>query len=302
MPQLRAVPAPEFVGRERPVRATLLYPWLREKSLVLLHAPRGLGKSWLAMTIALAVSGGYDTRPFGWSVSEPSEVVYLDAEMAADELALRMKMLCPEEFLPERLRIISLDETDGPMPSLSTIEGRLAVEDALGAAQFVVMDNVSTLWSGMGDQNAAESWDVAQTWLLGMRRANRTIFLVDHSGKTAGRGARGTSRKEDIMDVCIELTRPENAVEEDGAYFDLHFTKKRGLYGEKVRSRQCRLRVTLPACTWVVSDVGSEDLDECRELMAQGLSVRQIASRMDLTHGTAQRLVRRAKGVPNDAS
>lgn len=296
LPTLRSVPAPEFVAKERPPRNFLLNPWLREKSLTLLHAPRGVGKSWFAMTVALAAAGGYDARGPGWSMPVSAldkEVLYLDAEMAGDDFAGRLKCLCEEVYLPERLHILSADDLDGPLPSLATPEGRVLLEQVFDGFGLIVLDNVSTLWSGIGDQNAADSWDVAQSWLLELRRRGHAVLLVDHSGKTPGRGARGTSRKEDIMDVCIELTRPEDADPEDGAVFTLKWTKKRGLFGPEFRDKRWRLRQTLPHFEWVVRDDDAGVMEEVVALASRGVSMRGIERDLGVSKSVVQRLLKR---------
>lgn len=301
--ELRPVRAPEFVAKERPARNFLLNPWLREKSLTLVYAPRGVGKSWFSMTVALAAAGGFDPRSMGWSVpvsSLETEVLYLDAEMAGDDFAQRIKCLCEEVYLPERLSILSADDLDGPLPSLATPEGRVLIEQAIDGYGLVILDNVSTLWSGMGDQNAAESWDVAQTWLLELRRRGHAVVLVDHSGKTPGRGARGTSRKEDIMDVCLELTRPDDADPEDGAVFTLKWTKKRGLFGSEFRDKRWRLKATLPHYVWQVRDDEADRAREVGELSARGMSERAIERELEIPRSTVQRLLKRYRNAQGD--
>jgi AAA domain len=55
-------PAPlghtDFLALDISPRASVLDPILPEKGLAMLYAPRGIGKSWLALSIGLAVAGG----------------------------------------------------------------------------------------------------------------------------------------------------------------------------------------------------------------------------------------------------
>ena len=298
VPELRVVRAPEFVQKVRPPRHFLVSPWLREKSLTLLHAPRGVGKSWFAMTVALAAAGGFDPRAMGWSVNPAAaetEVLYVDAEMAGDDYSDRLKHLCEEPYLPERLGILSADDLPGPMPSLATPEGRAMIEGAFDGFHLIVLDNVSTLFSGIGDQNAAESWDSVQTWLLELRRRGHAVILVDHSGKTPGRGARGTSRKEDIMDVCLELTRPEDADPSDGAHFVVRWTKTRGLHGPEFNDKRWRLRVRPPHFDWQVKDEEADLMAEILDMANRGMSTRAIARETDKSHATVARMLQKAR-------
>lgn len=287
---IKTYTASEFVAIDWPIRNDLLRPWLKESSLTMLHAARGTGKSWMAMTIGLAVAGGFDGRCFGWSLPEPREVLYVDAEMVPIDLAERLKKLCEPEYLPDYFRLLPAGAIDAPMPSLSTPEGRLLVEDCIGQASFLILDNVSTLWSGMEDQNAAESWSVAQEWLLSLRRRGLAVMVIDHAGKTAGRGPRGTSRKEDIMDTCIELTRPEEADVEDGARFLWRFTKARGIHGAATRTFETRLRQTFPHFTWAVEDPDAEIFADLKNGISQNKSLRQLERELGISKSKLHRL------------
>jgi hypothetical protein len=55
-PPLQAVGINDFLRLDIPAREMLLDPILPERSLAMLYAPRGLGKSWLALSIGLAVA------------------------------------------------------------------------------------------------------------------------------------------------------------------------------------------------------------------------------------------------------
>src|SRR5215472_1668763 len=57
-PPLQAVGINDFLILDIPPREMLLAPILPERSLAMLYAPRGLGKSWLALSIGLAVASG----------------------------------------------------------------------------------------------------------------------------------------------------------------------------------------------------------------------------------------------------
>src|SRR5271165_6108366 len=57
-PSLQAVGFNDFLNLDIPPREMLLNPILPARSLAMLYAPRGLGKSWLALSIGLAVAAG----------------------------------------------------------------------------------------------------------------------------------------------------------------------------------------------------------------------------------------------------
>jgi putative DNA primase/helicase len=91
----RQLPVPlglsEFLALEIPSRAKLLDPILPEKGLAMLYAPRGVGKSWLGLSIGLAVaSGGSLLR---WKASEPRRVLLVDGEMLLADLQGRLALI-----------------------------------------------------------------------------------------------------------------------------------------------------------------------------------------------------------------
>src|SRR6516165_10645436 len=75
---LQALGINDFLNLDIPPREMLLAPILPERSLAMLYAPRGLGKSWLALSIGLATATG--TSLLRWSAT-PRKVLYVDGEM-----------------------------------------------------------------------------------------------------------------------------------------------------------------------------------------------------------------------------
>lgn len=69
----------------------LLAPILPERSLAMLYAPRGIGKSWLGLTIGLAIaSGGSVLR---WGAPRPRRVLLVDGEMVLCDLQTRLNLI-----------------------------------------------------------------------------------------------------------------------------------------------------------------------------------------------------------------
>jgi putative DNA primase/helicase len=55
---LKAIGLNDFLNIDVPTREMLLSPVLPERSLAMLYAPKGVGKSWLGISIGLAVAAG----------------------------------------------------------------------------------------------------------------------------------------------------------------------------------------------------------------------------------------------------
>ena len=93
-----------------------------------------------------------------------------------------------------------------------------------------------------------ESWLPIQSWALNLRRQGKTLILIHNDGK--GGTQRGTSRKEDILDVVIGLRHPSDYKPTQGARFEVHFEKTRGLYGEDVEPFEAALDVVNGRAVW----------------------------------------------------
>ena len=103
---------------------------------------------------------------------------------------------------------------------------------------MIVMDNLSTLIR-TGKENEGEGWLPVQEWVLRLRRRGISVLFIHHAGKAGQQ--RGTSRREDVLDTIIVLKKPADYTSGDGAYFEIHFEKARGLYGDEVKPFEARL-------------------------------------------------------------
>ena len=69
--------------------------WLWEGANVMVYGPRGVGKTFLQLALAVSLTTGQDF--LGWKVSQPVSVLYVDGEMQLDELRQRATALMTEE-------------------------------------------------------------------------------------------------------------------------------------------------------------------------------------------------------------
>ena len=87
-PLIRPITAAHLLGMDIPPRETLLNPWLPRAGAAMLYAPRGIGKTYLSLSIAYAVaSGGVCLR---WQASKPARVLFIDGEMPLASLQERV--------------------------------------------------------------------------------------------------------------------------------------------------------------------------------------------------------------------
>lgn len=288
-PTLVALDASAFLDLDIPERDYILYPVIPSQGIVEAYAPRGIGKTFVALSIALAVSTG--GRIFGWKAPQPRRVLYIDGEMPARGMQERLRALIKGwnsiETSPDFLHIITPDLQPMAMPDLATAAGQAAVEPFLQGVSLLIMDNLSTLCR-TGKENESWSWLPVQGWLLDLRRRGLSTLLIHHAGKSGDQ--RGTSAKEDIMDTVISLKRPNDYAMEQGARFEVHLTKARGIVGEEAKSFEATLHSDGRSSRWLVRPIEDVELDTLKACLAANMSIRDIAEEMGKSKSTIHRM------------
>ena len=129
--------------------------------------------------------------------------------------------------------------------------------------------------------------------MLRLRRRGISILLVHHANK--GGGQRGTSRREDILDTVINLSRPEDYTPEEGARFEVHLEKARHIVGDEAKPFEASLNITNGASFWITRDLEDVTLQQVVNLTGEGLSVRDIADEIAISKSRVQRIKNRAR-------
>mgnify|MGYP006277132783 CR=1 FL=1 len=278
-------------------REPILSPWLNSQDLCMVYAARGIGKTHFALSIAYAVATG--TNFLKWNAEKPRKVLYLDGELPGIVLQQRLAMHCPEKE-PEKgyfkvwtPDLLGLEEDAPLMPDLSTLEGQKVINSQIEPnTAFVVVDNLSA-WCRTGRENEGESWLPMSAWLSYLRRRGIAVLLVHHAGKNGGQ--RGTSKKEDLLDISIALERPKDYLPEQGAAFTAEFTKARHLKGSEAESLEIVLAGTEEKAEWSWRTVELSTFDRVVALTNEGLKPSEIVSELQINKSTVSRHLRRAK-------
>ncbi len=130
-------------------------------------------------------------------------------------------------------------------------------------------------------------------WILRLRRHGKSVLLIHHAGKTGQQ--RGTSRREDALDTVIALRHPEDYEPEEGARFEVHFEKARGIVGEAVKPFEAKMETRDNMVVWTMRNLEDVDLMRVTELVKEGLTVRDIATETGLSKSKVGRLKKRAE-------
>lgn len=291
---LRAVNADEFLTLTFPPREEILSPIMQTQWTGLVHSPRGMGKTHLAGAAAVAVATGGQIMK--WAASIARGVLYIDGEMPGAALQERFArwILSADKPLLAPLRIITPDLQPYGMPDLSTKEGQAAIEPFLDEISLVIVDSLSTLCRN-GRENEGEGWLPIQEWALYLRKCGLSVLFLHHSGKSGQQ--RGTSRREDILDMVINLKRPADYRPDEGARFEVHFEKARGIHGDDVKPFEAKLTSDGDRFIWLTRDLQDSLMQRVADLLNEGVPQREIPELLGITKGTVSKHKARAQAM-----
>ncbi len=293
---LRTVGLHDFIAMDFPPRDAIVAPFLLKQSLTMIYGWRGVGKTHVSLGVSYAAACGGSFLK--WNAPKPVRVLFVDGEMPAGALQARLSAIIAStgvEPLDGFLTIITPDLQKGAMPDLSTYAGQEAITTVAERvqAELIVIDNLSCLVRGGGRENDAESWVSVSEWALLQRQAGRSVLFIHHSGKNGQQ--RGTSKREDLLDVVISLRRPPDYNPSSGACFEIHYEKARHLTGTDVDPIEAQLTTDqhgLSAWTWrAVKDC---TFDRVVDLANEGLSQSEIANELEINRSNVSRAWRKA--------
>lgn len=276
-----------FWADEREPETWAIRPLLPAGRGVALYAPAKAGKSTVALAAVLAAVQGRPT--FGQWEQQPSRILYLDYEMSVDDLW-------------ERLTDMGVDETSDlsrlfyaqlpSLPPLDTEQGGVAL---LRLAQHYSVDACVIDTYGravVGEEDSADTTRAFYRHTGQLLKAHGFGWLrTDHAGKEAQRGQRGSSGKNDDVDVVWQLAKADSA---GGEY-------PPGAEEENPNTPYRRLRPTHTRISWVPSSVHLVwDTQDGRRVLLERENPANPTARDPYARQRGQLL--EAIGVPRDAT
>jgi hypothetical protein len=269
-------------------REMLMEPILPMQGLAMIHAKRGVGKTHIALGIAVAVASGKDF--LRWKAPKPRKVLFVDGELPSSVLqqwvAETIAAIGGDE-VGDNLTLITPDLQDFGIPDLATVGGQSALQENTQSADLIVLDNLSALVRA-GNENDAESWLPIQAWALDLRRRGKSLLFVHHSGRSGN--PRGTSKREDLLDTVIALRHSRSYRPNEGLQAELHFEKTRHFHGKGAEPFEVEYRAGSDGvCQWVTRDLGASGYEKAAMLFAEGCDVLAVKEELDLSRATAYR-------------
>jgi hypothetical protein len=228
-----AVDIHDFLRMEIPPREFLMSPWLLEQSTNMIYGPRGTGKTLFGLSLAYAVASGGEL--LGWQAPQPRRVLYIDGEMLAQPLQQRLRALAARtesQVQRNMLKIVTPDLQEGFMPNLGSLNGQAVISKSIEefGPDLVIIDSLSSLLHTVASENEAESWNPVAMWALQQRVKKRSLIFFHHANRRGGQ--RGTSKREDILDITLALRPGYGHEANKPAKFEIHIEKSRALCNE----------------------------------------------------------------------
>jgi len=194
---------PDFWSSDVAEDEWLIEPIVARGRQTAIYSMAKTGKSLLALNVAASAAVGRSI--LGHEAKGPIDVMYVDLEMTEADLRERLTDLGygPDDDL-SRLHYFQLPE----LPGLDRdVGGEILVATALAKkVQLVIIDTMAR--AVQGGENDADTYR-GFYWYTGRRlkAAGVALLRLDHQGKDAALGQRGSSAKVDDVDIVFKLTQ-----------------------------------------------------------------------------------------------
>jgi len=157
-----------------------------------------------------------------------------------------------------------------------------------------VVDNLASLASGI-DENKKQDWDPINSWLLELRFAGISTMMLHHTNKDGGQ--RGTSAREDNLDISMMLKKPHDYMPEDGARFIVNFGKARVQTSRLNLIADTEFKLIINESgnhVWTFGSVRKETKNEILRLLDEGLTQTDIKNTLGIDKAYVSRIRKQA--------
>ncbi|MBW2090669.1 MAG: AAA family ATPase [Deltaproteobacteria bacterium] len=290
------ITAQDFSKIQLDEKLIYLDPWIKENSITLLSGWRGSGKTWVGLSILKAVANQEGFGP--WECKSSVPCLFLDGEMPVEDVQERIKALGLGKPTKSPFFVYSdarANQYGLPKAHLANETWRKKMKDLLlkRNIRLWVIDNLASLASGL-DENARKDWDPINQWLLELRFAGVATIMLHHTNKDGGQ--RGTSAREDNIDVSAILKAPRNYQPEDGARLIIHFTKARIANAKLplIADTEFQLQDENGQYVWTCTNVKKARRVEILRMLDEGLDQKTIAETLGVAKSYVSKVRKKA--------
>lgn len=292
----KSIPLEEMKSNPPAPIEYVFYPCLPTQGICWVYAATGMGKTLFVLNLAYAIASG--GKFLNYTCPKPRRVLYVDGEMAYNQLHSRAMMINQREGdmdFPGYLHFLTPDKIlPMRMPKIDDQEGQYIYQQKLIDEDFevIVFDNLSMLSSF--DENKAHEWKLIGDWLVHLRNIGKTVIMVHHAGKDKN-GYRGTSCMMDGADVTISL-QPinEEALEEEivaAKKFKVKYGKNRNFSGKDALP----FEVTFQNGLWSTQSMEKSELDMVVEMINLRMTQMAIAKELNCGQSKIAKLIKKAR-------
>jgi putative DNA primase/helicase len=125
-----------------------------------------------------------------------------------------------------------------------------------------------------------------------------SVLFDHHAGKN--KSQRGTSKREDLLDMVITLKHPTDYDPSDGLRCEVHFEKTRAMLGDSAKPFEVRLASGENGqAVWAMRELEDVKAQQAAELFEGRATVRDVAEELGISKSAAGRLRRKWMGECN---
>jgi hypothetical protein len=175
---------------------------------------------------------------------------------------------------------------------LRRIETQQRLMENWDCPELVVIDHPASLTDRSGGD---DGWPAVESFLRVQRRYGRAVVMVYHANRKGL--PRGSSRREDLLDLVIGLRRPADWRASHGARFEVHFEKTRAIHGASLAPMVAQLETADGLACWRWAPADTDRFDRGVALLTQGLSVEAMARSLGRSRAWGFRLQGEARAL-----
>jgi KaiC/GvpD/RAD55 family RecA-like ATPase len=201
----------KFWTQDHNIEEWVVYPLIPAGRTISLYAPAKAGKSTVVLACVAAAVAGKPVLGIANQPHQPQpQVLYLDYEMTEADIYERLSELGygPQDNLTGLHYSL--------IPQIDPLDTERGAQTVLEAAQRLHVDLVVIDTFGRAVEGEENNADTVRAFYrltaMALKRAGIACLRTDHAGKQLDKGQRGTSAKNDDVDVVWQLSRQQGGV------------------------------------------------------------------------------------------